>query len=211
MEKEVREFFRQRIGEKITVPSHLCPRHTQCTLYIKKVVAKTLYAASVEKGTDVELSLDGYDSPSSVMADIVRIVSGLKPEGKRTAHAVFANAKLEKAKLAIQKLMAGDGLSAGEVPPTEGACLRFLEILREEPRLILPDIFGSKDGTMRTRWRHGKTTIWAKISEKPEISWVAWISRDGGKARSLNAHTQSFDDFVFFASALGVPILNLEF
>jgi len=221
MESTVREFFRQRIGSNVIVPAHLCPKHKIYKIHVKKVGPRLLCVdafrylgastGEADRTMEVVLTFDKYSNPSAVFTDIVRIVDGEKALGEKTARKVLADAKLEKIKAALSRLIRGEGLSKEEIPPTEAACLRLIEMAQEEPRLIVPDIFSSKDGTIRARWRHGKTTVWAKITGNKKLSWVLWAPKNGGGTHCLYASTDSLAEFIFFVSALGVPVINQEF
>jgi len=96
----------------------------------------------------------------------------------------------------------------GEAAPLPESIERFQAFRDSQPRLILPDVFSSRDGSLRVRWQDGHDrSFWLSMTGKGPLGWTCSVPRQGdtGFCR-VNGRCIDDRDIPQTAKSLGVRI-----
>ena len=217
----IREFFLRRVGVPMDVPANLCPAGHSYKIIIKTITPRKIIATVMryqtarlgnqapDKSLEVEIDIGGYTNPATVFADCVKLLEGRAPEGETRPENILSAEKVKAAKEVIRSLIV-DRTSTN--PPTSQACSQFIQIITNNPRLIIPELSVITNGQIRAKWRDNKKTVWLKLNGESPLSWVFISQSEGqrGEKKLLRALTETAEEFIYFCSLLGLGLLDEE-
>lgn len=154
----------------------------------------------------VRVPMGGLSAPIEALEDAARAADpdhfSRSPRAPRGESASAAAGIEER----LAALDTAEGRAAGEPPPNPGSVARFRRFWSESAGLALPDLFSSRDGTLRARWQDGhERTLWISFPEKGALGWTAQVPRQGGYGlRKMNARCADDRDIVPFAELIGI-------
>lgn len=153
-----------------------------------------------------KLTLRGLGSASEALEDAARAADPKYFQGHAAAKRGGAAADAELLEERLRAIHTEAGREAGMPPPTAVSVARLRKFFSDTPGLLPPDIFSSKDGTIRARWMDGHDrTLWINFPEKGPLGWSAKVPRSGGYGlRQVNARCIDDQDIVPLAHAIGV-------
>lgn len=152
-------------------------------------------------------SLRGIEDAAAALDDIVRAADPAFFANRPTAKRNTAAAESDAMERQIAFLSTPEGrTSPDEVAPTPGSAARLRAFWSSTPNLVAPDIFSSKDGTIRARWNHGHDrTLWINFPEKGPLGWSASVPREGRTGLcKMNARCIDDEDILQCALLLGI-------
>lgn len=152
-------------------------------------------------------SLRGIENASQALEDIVRVADPTYFVNRPVASRDTASAEADALERQIAALSTPEGrTSADEIAPTPGSAARLRAFWAATPNLVSPDIFSSKDGTIRARWNHGHDrTLWVNFPDKGPLGWSAAIPREGRTGLcKMNARCFDDEDILQCALLLGI-------
>jgi len=154
----------------------------------------------------VRVTLRGLDSASEALEDAARAADPKAFLGKPPPRRGTGAADSEAIEQRLTALMAPEARSEGEAAPAGGSVARFRAFWTATPGLVAPDIFSSKDGTLRARWNHGAAhTLWVNFPAKGPLGWSVSFPREGASGlRKINARCIDEQDIIPCAAMLGV-------
>lgn len=98
----------------------------------------------------------------------------------------------------------------GELIPTKESVERLKKFWNENPNLVPPDIFSSKDGVIRGRWQDGANkTFWLSFQDKGPMGITVSIPREGdyGLMR-VNLRCIDDQDIIPIVQKLGIRCMR---
>lgn len=144
------------------------------------------------------------------LKELSQPVEALEEAARLSDPQIFVNSpRAQKAEAAAEDIEArvrAVSVGQGESPPRPESVARFRKFWAENPGLALPELFSSKDGTLRARWQDGHDrTLWINFPPDGPLGWSAGVPRQGGYGlRRINARCNDDQDVVWFAEAAGV-------
>lgn len=153
-----------------------------------------------------KVSMSGLGSASEVLEDVARAADPKyfagQPAPKRGGGVADGDVVEER----LRALATEEGRGQGEPPPAPASAARFRKWWVETPGLLPPELFSSKDGTIRARWMDGHDrTLWINFPDKGPLGWTCSVPRSGGYGlRRLNARCIDDQDIVPLAASIGV-------
>ncbi len=94
-----------------------------------------------------------------------------------------------------------------EIEPRTDSINQFRDFLKTFPNVVFPNLFSSKNGSLRARWKHGaERSVWMTFNgEGKQISWFLSVPREGENLpRKLNGRCPDMNDIIYFVEQLGV-------
>ena len=198
------EPFRREYSYVIIVSEHDSLSAKVCSNDFDKAGRK-LTRVDHEYGA-VSVSTSGVLTPVQALEDLARAADPAyferHPRVERSQQADSADGIEAKLKALEQPESRGKG----EAPPLPASVERFRKFWAENAGLFMPEVFSSKDGSLRARWQDGHDrTLWINFPDKGPLGWSVSVPRQGASGlRRMNARCPDDQDIVPFAAALGV-------
>lgn len=106
----------------------------------------------------------------------------------------------------LRALDAPESRGKGEAQPNPASVERFRRFWAATPGLFMPEVFSSKDGTVRARWQDGHDrTLWINYPAAGPLGWSAAVPRVGSSGlRRMNARCPDDQDIIPMAGLLGI-------
>ena len=154
------------------------------------------------------VSLAGLTDPAAALEELCRAVD----PGHFANHprAKPADAPVEGLEQRLADLDSSGNRGKDEVAPLPASVARIKRFWTENPGLLLPDVFSSKDGILRARWMEGKDrTAWVNFPATGPLGFSASAPRDGGYGlMKINARCIDDQDVVPTVERLGVRCMR---
>ena len=106
----------------------------------------------------------------------------------------------------LRAIEAVENRGKGETEPNPASVERFRKFWASNSNLFLPELFSSKDGTIRARWMDGHDkTLWINFPITGPLGWSASLPRGNASGlRRLNARSPDDQDIIPLATLLGI-------
>jgi hypothetical protein len=221
----MKDYFQGRVGRKLPypveaiMPGQVARRDYEIT--ISGISGDTLLIniAWSDLGRDGKKAFGGTTAPKVVkvkMRGLGKPADALEMAA-RTADPQFfvghppmkiadPNSEMNALDVNIAALLTPEGRGADEQEPLTGSIARLRAFMQSTPNILLPQIFSSKDGTIRARWNHGtEKTLWINFPVKGPLGWSVSLPRTGGYGmRKMNARCIEDIDILPMAELLGI-------
>lgn len=152
------------------------------------------------------VSLRGLNGPAEALEDLARAADPEFFAGTAPPVRDVGAADADAIRKRLAELATVEGRGGDEIAPADWSVSRFMAFWNSHPNLIVPDIFSSKDGTLRARWNHGHDRmLWVNFPEKGPLGWSASFPRSGASGfRKMNARCFDEQDVIPCAELLGI-------
>lgn len=224
----LKRYFRQRIGKSLNwsfegkTSRGGLPWRREYSITVRQVTNSGVIALveavdfdrrgsrrqGVREFGSVDASLASAENPLQALELIARFADPEYFQGREVSFKSRSDVAQDNLETRIDALKKGDGLGEGDAVPAADSIARLQKFWRENPRLSLPDVFSSKDGTLRARWMSGSgRTLWINFPGKGLLGWSASIPRNGRQGLcKVNARCIDESDIPDVAEMLGIRV-----